>query len=83
MVLQNPNGDLGTAQLLRNADILYEWDLGSMNSANEFQPRVSPLPFEPGDNVVLAVDCRVAGQTTGTGCEVSVLLGGELVPAER
>lgn len=83
VVLQNPNGDLGTAQLLRNSDVLYEWDLGSMNSANEFQPRVSPLPFEPGDNVVLAVDCQVAGQTTGTGCEVSALLGGELVPAER
>lgn len=83
VVLQNPNGDLGTAQLLRNADLLYEWDLGSMNSANEFQPRVSPLPFEPGDNVVLAIHCQVAGQTTGTGCEVSVLLGGELVPAER
>ncbi len=83
VVLQNPNGDLGTAQLLRNSAILYEWDLGSMNTANEFQPRVSPLPFEPGDNIVLAVDCEVAGQTTGTGCEVAVLLGGRLVPAER
>jgi hypothetical protein len=83
LVLQNPNGDLGTAQLLRNGDILYEWDLGSMNTANEFQPRVSPLPFEPGDNIVLAVDCEVAGQTAGTGCEVAVLLGGLLVPAER
>ena len=82
VVLQNPNGDLGTAQLLRNADILYEWDLGSMNSANEFQPRVSPLPFEPGDNLVLAVDCEVAGQTTGTGCEIAALLGGRLVPAQ-
>jgi hypothetical protein len=80
VVLQNPNGDLGTAQLLRNADILYEWDLGSMNSANEFQPRISPLPFDPGDNVVLAVRCDAAGQTTGTGCETAVLLGGELVP---
>jgi hypothetical protein len=82
VVLQNPNGDLGTAQLLRNGDILYEWDLGSMNSANEFQPRVSPLPFQPGDNVVLAVGCDVAGQTTGTGCEISVLLGGRLVPTD-
>jgi hypothetical protein len=82
VVLQNPNGDLGTAQLLRNADILYEWDLGSMNSANEFQPRVSPLPFDPGDNVVLAVDCDVTGQSVGTGCEIAALLGGKLVPAD-
>ena len=39
LVLQNPNGDLGTAQLLRNGDVLYTWDLGAMNSANEFQPQ--------------------------------------------
>jgi hypothetical protein len=82
VVLQNPNGDLGSAQLLQNGDLLYEWDLGAMNSANEFQPRVTPLPFEPADNIVLAVACDAAGQTTGTGCEIAVLLGGVLVPAE-
>ena len=83
LVLQNPNGDLGTAQLLQNGDLLYEWDLGAMNSANEFQPRISPLPFEPSDNIVLAVACDAAGRTTGTGCEIAVLLGGSLVEVER
>lgn len=82
VVPQNPNGDLGTAQLLRNGDILYEWDLGSMTSANEFQPRITPIPFEPSDNIVLAVDCDVAGETTGTGCQISVLLGGRLLKAQ-
>jgi hypothetical protein len=82
VVLQNPNGDFGTAQLLRNGELLYEWDLGSMNTANEFQPRVSPLPFEPGDNVVLAVTCDALGQPGGTVCEIAVLLGGLLVPTE-
>ena len=53
-----------------------------MNTANEFQPRVSPLPFEPGDNIVLAVSCDTLGQTTGTDCEIAVLLGGVLVPAD-
>ncbi|MEO6570005.1 MAG: hypothetical protein ABIO83_00510 [Ilumatobacteraceae bacterium] len=79
IVLQNPNGDLGSAQLLRNGDILYQWNLGEMEKANEFQPRISPLPFEPSDNVVLAVSCDVVGQTVGTGCEIAVLLGGRLV----
>jgi hypothetical protein len=79
LVLQNPNGDLGTAQLLRNGDVLYTWDLGAMNSANEFQPRVSPLPFAPSDNIVLSVACEAAGKPTGTGCEIAVLLGGTLV----
>ena len=83
LVLQNPNGDQGTAQLLRNGDILYEFDLGEMSSANEFQPRISPLPFAPSDNIVLAVECRVVGQPSGTGCEVAVLLGGVLVVADH
>ncbi len=82
VVFQNTNGDIGTAQLLRNGDILYEIDLGAMNSANEFQPRVTPIPFGPNDNVVLAVSCLAAGRTSGTGCEIAVLLGGRLVPAE-
>jgi hypothetical protein len=82
VVFQNPNGDIGAAQLLRNGDVLYEIDLGAMNSANEFQPRVTPIPFDPNDNVVLAVDCLAAGKTSGTGCEIAVLLGGRLVPIE-
>ena len=44
-----------------------------MNSANEFQPRVSPLPFAPSDNIVLSVSCEAAGKPSGTGCEVAVL----------
>jgi len=82
VVFQNTSGDIGTAQLLRNGDVLYEIDLGAMNSANEFQPRVTPIPFAPNDNVVLAVSCLAAGRTSGTGCEIAVLLGGRLVPAE-
>ncbi len=83
VVFQNTNGDLVTAQLLRNGDVLYEIDLGEMSSANEFQPRITPIPFEPNDNVVLAVDCLAAGKTTGTGCEVAALLGGRLLTDDR
>jgi hypothetical protein len=83
VVFQNTNGDIGTAQLLRNGEVLYEIDLGAMNSANEFQPRVTPIPFAPNDNVVLAVDCLAAGKTSGTGCEIAVLIGGRLLPIDE
>jgi hypothetical protein len=83
VVFQNTNGDIGTAQLLRNGDVLYEIDLGAMNSANEFQPRITPIPFGPNDNLVLAVECLAAGPTSGTGCEIAVLLGGRLVPIDE
>lgn len=82
IVLQNPHGDLGLATLLRNDEVLYEWDLGQMSSANEFQPRISPLPFQPGENIVLSVDCEASGRASGTGCEVGVLLTGSLAPID-
>ena len=82
IVLQNPYGDLGLARLLRDDEVLYEWDLGQMSSANEFQPRISPLPFQPGENIVLAVDCEASGRTDGTGCEIGVLLTGALIPLD-
>jgi hypothetical protein len=82
VVLQNPNGDLGRARLLRNDEVLYTWDLGAMTAANEFQPRITPIPFEPTDNIVFAVECDVAGSTTATGCDVGVLVGGRLVPLD-
>ena len=82
IVLQNPYGDLGLARLLRDDQVLYEWDLGQMSSANEFQPRISPLPFQPGENIILAVDCEASGRTDGTGCEIGVLLTGALIPLD-
>jgi hypothetical protein len=81
VVVQNPNADLGTASLLRNAEVIYRWDLGSMSAANEFEPRVTPLPFAPGDEIVYQATCEGSGDAVGTACEVAVLLGGRLVPA--
>jgi hypothetical protein len=80
LVLQNPNGDLGTAQMLRNGELLYTWDLGEMVSDNVFQPRISPLPFASSDNIVLSVNCEAAGQPSGTGCQIAILMTGVLVP---
>ncbi len=82
VVLQNPNSDLGIGRLLQNEEVLYTWNLGEMTSANEFQPRVSALPFEPGDSIVFSVACAAAGDVAATGCDVSVLLAGQLVPVE-
>jgi hypothetical protein len=80
VVLQNPNGDLGAAVLLRNAEPLYQWDLGAMTGPNEFQPRITPIPFAPGDAIVLDVRCDATGLPTSTACEIAVLLGGRAVP---
>jgi hypothetical protein len=80
VVIQNPNGDVGVATLLRNSEVLYQWDLAAV-PANEFQPRLTPLPLAPGDNLVFQARCDGAGLTTAAGCEIAVLLGGRQLPA--
>lgn len=82
IVVQNPNADLGSAALLRDGSVLYEWDLGAMTSANEFQPRLTPLPVEPGSELVFRTTCTGPGSPAATGCEVAVLLTGRLVPLD-
>lgn len=81
VVLQNPHAALGTATLLRDDEVLYEWDLGQMSAANEFQPRLTPLPIGPGSEIVFRASCGSAGSPDATGCETAVLLAGRLVDA--
>lgn len=81
IVLQNPGGDDGRARLTRGEDVLYEWDLGAMVVGNDFQPRISALPFEAGDEISLSVDCVAVGDPAATSCDVAVLLTGTLQTA--
>jgi hypothetical protein len=78
IVLMNPNGDLGRATLLRNDEIIYEWDLSLMSMPNEYQPRQSPLPIDPGATVAMRISCEGAGSMDSDGCQIAVLLGGTL-----
>ncbi len=78
IVLMNPNGDVGRAVLSRGDETVYAWDLGLMSMPNEYQPRQSPLPIEPGGTVSLRVECEGAGSLDADGCQVAVLLGGSL-----
>jgi hypothetical protein len=51
-----------------------------MSTANEFQPRVTCLPFEPNDSIVLSVSCDNPTNAEATGCDIAVLLAGTLTP---
>lgn len=80
VVLQNPNADLGFAALLLDGAVVYEWDLGAMTGANEFQPRLTPLPVDAGSELVFRATCTGPGSPPSAICEVAVLLAGRLVP---
>lgn len=79
VVLQNRSADVGTASLLLDDQVLYEWDLAVMGQPNEFQPRLTPIPVEPGQRLAFRVTCEVVGDPTVGTCDVAVLLGGRIV----
>lgn len=79
IVLQNPNRDLGRARLVSGETVVYDWDLAAMASANEFQPRISPLPVEAATDLRFEVDCAELGDSGASACQVAVAITGRLV----
>lgn len=79
IVVQNPNGDLGEAVLLRNDEVLYVWDLAVIGN-NDFQGRITGVPFAAGDAATLRARCDGTGVTTNNTCEIALLLGGLATP---
>ena len=83
LVLQNPNGDLGTAQLLRNGDVLYTWDLRRDEQRQRVPAACQPAAVRTVRQHRALGRCEAAGKPSGTGCEIAVLMGGTLVPRSR
>lgn len=78
IVINNPQGDFGTVQLVIDGDVLLEHALENFRDLDFHF--VSPI--EVGDNATMRVVCRTPGEPPDapvpTTCNVSMLLGGEL-----
>jgi hypothetical protein len=77
IVLQNPNGDLGTARLLRNDDVLLTWRLDNI-IGDDVKQYISPYELRTGDQLVFEVSCTGAGDPTLGACNTAVSLTGRL-----
>lgn len=77
IVLQNPNGDLGQARLLRNDDVLLSWRLDNI-IGDDVKQYVSPYELRTGDRLSFEVTCAGAGDPTVASCTPSVSVTGRL-----
>lgn len=77
--LENPFNDKGVATLLINDQQVFVWSLENVRGS-VFEPRITPIRLQPGDNVVFSVRCDEIGDATRATCSNSVNIGGVTSP---
>jgi hypothetical protein len=77
----NPFDDTGVATLLVNDEQLFTWSLANVRGSY-FEPRVTPIRLQPGDNVTFSVRCDEIGDVNRSTCTNEVLVGGLTLAAD-
>ena len=65
--VENPYNDRGVATLLVNSEPLFIWSLENVRGS-VFEPRITPIRLDPGDNVTFSVRCDEIGDTSRSTC---------------
>ncbi len=80
--VENSLNDSGIAQLFINGEQLYQWSLSNIRG-QYFEPRITPIRLQPGDNLTFSVKCDAKGTTsTADTCTTRINIGGRTRPAE-
>ncbi len=73
--IENPYNDRGIATLLVNTEPVFIWSLENVRGSF-FEPRITPIRLEPGDNVAFSVRCDEIGDTSRSTCTNAVNIVG-------
>ncbi|MGD9997615.1 MAG: hypothetical protein AB7L17_15375 [Ilumatobacteraceae bacterium] len=73
MVLQNPTGDIGTVQILRDGHLLLSSALENFRDLDLHF--VAPYMFQPGQSLIMTITCTTPGPGSA-GCTTSASFGG-------
>jgi hypothetical protein len=65
--VENQYNDRGVATLLVNSEPMFIWSLENIRGS-VFEPRITPIRLDPGDNITFSVRCDEIGDTTRTTC---------------
>lgn len=77
--VENPFNESGLARLQINGDPVYQWSLSNIRG-QLFEPRLTPIRLQPGDNVTFSVRCDAIGtESTSTTCTTAINLGGRML----
>ncbi|HSP27249.1 MAG TPA: hypothetical protein VLN74_01785 [Ilumatobacteraceae bacterium] len=73
--VENPYNDRGVATLLVNSEPLFIWSLENVRGSI-FEPRITPIRLDAGDNVTFSVRCDEIGDTSRSTCTNALNLVG-------
>ncbi len=74
--VENSLNDTGLAQLFINGEQVYQWSLANIRG-QYFEPRITPLRLEAGDNITFSVRCDAKGvASTAETCTTALNIGG-------
>ena len=79
--IENAFNDKGVATLLVNTEPVFIWSLQNVRGSY-FEPRITPIRLQPGDNVTFSVKCDEIGDATRSTCTNFVNISGEVSPAD-
>ena len=77
LIVQNPQLDVGTLVVMRNAEVLLTYNLANVFS-DVAAPLTTPLRFESGDRVEVSFTCTGIGVADAETCAPAVLVSGVL-----
>jgi len=73
--VENPFNDRGVATLLVNSEPVFIWSLENVRGS-VFEPRITPIRLDPGDNITFSVRCDEIGDASRTTCTNAVNIVG-------
>ena len=80
--VENSNGDAGRATLLVNGEEAFVWSLVNIRGSL-FEPNITQIRLEPGDNLTFSVRCDVVGDPALATCFNAVNIGGRSIEIDE
>lgn len=80
--IENPFNDRGVATLLVNGEQVFIWSLDNIRG-QLFEPRITPIRLQPGDNVTFSVRCDEIGDATRSTCTNAINIGGVAIEIDN
>jgi hypothetical protein len=77
--IENTYDDRGVATLLVNTEPIFIWSLENIRG-QYFEPRITPIRLDPGDNVTFSVRCDQIGDASRSTCTAAVNMVGLTEP---
>lgn len=80
--IENPYNDRGLATLLVNGETIFIWSLQNIRG-QYFEPRITQVRLQPGDNVTFAVRCDEISDAIRPTCTNAINIGGTAIAVDE